>query len=199
MQRTSHDTSLLRSRARRRASTMLIRCVWLVLWHCSSEHALAQAVNVKERVLATGAEVDDATQGYKFGGSAGVFFRSPSDRVGFSFTGDLTYSLRLGPVMVAPGARISGYFAKDFKAMGGFGTLTSALCLGPVLPFVMGGVGVGYIGGDYKDVGVGYLGGGGLLLVLGRRLILGVEATYQGFALTDFHALFLGGLARASY
>jgi hypothetical protein len=185
---------------RTKRSTFTVRCVLLtlVLWHCRSECVRAQATNVERQVLATPAEAAEATRGFKFGGSAGVFFRSPDDRVGFSFEGDLLYAFRLGPLVLAPGARIAGYFAKDFDAVGAFGTLSPGLALGPVLPFLIGGLGIGYIG-DPKDVGIAYLGGGGLLVALRRRLLLGAEATYQGFALTDFHALYLGAILRISY
>lgn len=205
-----HAPTARRSRARSRTT---VRVMWVVGglfllfaggpaicgWGIGPGSAAAQATNVEQRALATPDEVAEATRGPKFNLTAGVFFRSPSDHVGFSLAGDFYYDFRLGPLVLAPGGRFTGYIIRDFYAIAGFATLRTGLSLGPVLPYLMGGAGFGYIAADDKDAGVSYLGGGGLMLILRRRLAVGLEATYQGFALTDFHATYLGANLQFSY
>jgi hypothetical protein len=166
------------------------RHVWLALvvaWQCGPQRALAQAVNVEERLLAAPDEVDRATQGFKMALAAGVFYPSPQDRAGVSLGGDVLYDVRLGSVVLAPGLRVTGYFTKDFTGLGAFGTFSAGLRLGPVLPFLIGGVGGGYAS-EPEEWGVAYLGGAGVLLIFRKRLAFGAEASYQGFALTEFEA-----------
>jgi hypothetical protein len=163
-----------------------------------STSALAEAINVERRALAEPDDVDRATRGFKFGGAAGVFFRNPDDHVGFSLTGDLLWDFRLGPLILAPGARLTGYFASGSDGVGGFATLRAGFTLGPVVPFALGGAGFGFIARP-NEWGFAYQGGGGLMVVFRRRLSLGLEASYQGFASTDFHATNLAGYMQISY
>jgi len=175
--------------------------VWLLaaLSGGVTQLASAQATNVEKRALADARGVEEATTGPKLGITAGAFFRSPQDHVGFSFAGDFYYDFRLGPLVLAPGLRASGYIIRDFLAVAGFGTLRAGTSLGPVIPYALGGVGVGFIGHDGRDTGLGYVGGGGVMLALSRRLALGVEASYQGFATTRFRATYLGATMQFSY
>lgn len=163
--------------------------------------ASAQATNVEHRALANSKEMAEATRGPKFNVTAGAFFRSPQDHVGFSLAGDFYYDFRLGPLVLAPGGRLSAYIIRDFFAFAGFATLRAGLTLGPVLPYLMGGAGFGYIGigGQNDAAGVSYLGGGGLLVHVRKRLAFGLEASYQGFALTHFAATYLGANMQFSY
>ncbi|MFT3923986.1 MAG: hypothetical protein QM778_15740 [Myxococcales bacterium] len=164
----------------------------------SARLASAQATNVETRALANPREVAEATRGPKFGLTAGPFFRSPEHHVGFALSGDFYYDFRLGPVVLAPGLRATGYVTQDFLAIAGLGTLRAGLSLGPVLPYLLGGVGIGFIGHE-NDTGASYLGGGGVLLTLRRRLAVGLEVSYQGFATTPFRATYFGPNMQFSY
>ena len=84
---------------------------------CGLRRASAQATNVEKRALATADEVAEVTRGPKFNLTAGAFFRSPSDHVGFSIAGDFYYNFRLGPLVLAPGGRLTGYLIRDFYAI----------------------------------------------------------------------------------
>ncbi len=159
----------------------------------------AQAINVRRRAVANADAVEEATRGPKFNLTAGAFFRSPSDHVGFSGAGDFYYDFRLGPMVIAPGARLSAYIIRDFQSVAGYATARMGVSLGPVLPYAMGGAGFGYIGPDERDQGFAYLGGGGVMLILRRRLAVGLETSYQGYTNTPFAATYLGANVQFSY
>jgi hypothetical protein len=172
----------------------------LLLMVCGSvTRVSAQATNVERRALAPANEVAEATHGPKLNFTAGAFFRSPSDHVGFAAAGDFYYDFRLGPLVVAPGARLSAYLIRDFLGIAGYATVRTGMTFGPVVPYLMGGAGFGYVGEEDKEVGFAYLGGGGLMLVLRKRAAVGLEASYQGVTSTDFGATYLGANVQFSY
>ena len=171
----------------------------LLLVSFAAQHASAQATNVRRRGVANADDVEAATQGPKFNLTAGAFFRSPSDHVGFSGAGDFYYDFRLGPLVLAPGARLSAYTIRDFLSVAGYATARMGVSIGPVLPYVMGGAGVGYIGLHAQEWGFAYLGGGGVMVILRRRAAVGVEASYQGYTGTPFAATYLGANIQFSY
>jgi hypothetical protein len=182
-----------------RSARCLVQGLLFVLICGTASLASAQATNVEYRALANAREIDAATRGPKFNLTAGAFFRSPSDHVGFSGAGDFYYDFRLGPLVVAPGARLSAYIIRDFYSVAAYATARMGLSLGPVLPYVMGGAGFGYIGADDQDQGFAYLGGGGVMLILRRRVAVGMEASYQGYVNTPFGATYLGANIQFSY
>ncbi len=113
------------------------------------------------RAVASAREVDEASKGPNSASpTAGVFSAARAhEKVGFSAAGDL---LQLSPGTVGAGARgrFSAYIAQDFLAIGALGTGRAGLVLGPVLPYVLGGLGVGFIGVEHNDTEMAYLGGG---------------------------------------
>jgi len=114
-----------------------------------------------------------------------------SGRVGFSIMGDFRYGIETGPLILAPGARVAGFFPSGSVALTALGTLRLTVPLGPVGPYVMGGAGPGYVT-DPSRAGLAYLGGGGLMVHFGLHFALGAEATYFAITGTDVRALLVG-------
>lgn len=123
----------------------------------------------------------------------GVFIPTRGGRVGFFIAGDVRYGFRLGPVVLAPGLRPAAYFQSRQRIVTGLGTLRLTVPVGPVGPFIVGGVGPGWVRRP-SHVGVAYLGGGGFMVHVGTQFGFGVEATYQAITGTGFAALFVGPL-----
>lgn len=129
--------------------------------------------------------------GFRFTIAPGVFIPTDGGDVGFSIAGDFRYGIEVGPTVLAPGVRLAGYFPDGQSVLVGFGTFRVTLPVGPVGPFVVGGVGPGWVSKP-SETGLAYLGGGGLMVHFGTRFGLGAEATYQAITGTDFAALFVG-------
>lgn len=129
--------------------------------------------------------------GLRFSLAPGVIVPRGSGRVGLSVAADLRYGIETGPVIVAPGVRLSGFFPSGFVALTALGTMRLTLPLGPVGPYVLGGAGPGYLS-EPSRAGFAYQGGGGVMIHIGRSFALGVEATYLGITNSDFRALFVG-------
>lgn len=146
--------------------------------------ARAQEPTLREIVVAY-------NTGLRFSIAPGIYIPTDGGRVGFSIAGDLRYGIELGPIVVAPGARVSGFFPSGFYALTGLATGRITVPLGPFGPYVLGGVGPGYIS-EPSHTGLAYLGGGGLMIHFGQRFALGAEATYFGITGTSFRTLFIG-------
>lgn len=140
--------------------------------------------SARHRVLA-------ANVGPRLSIAPGLFIPTDGGRVGFSIAADFRYGLELGPTVIAPGARLSGLFPSGFVSLSALGTLRLTIPLGPVGPFVLGGVGPGYVS-EPSHVGLAYLGGGGLMIHFTPGFGLGAEASYVGITGSDFRALFVG-------
>lgn len=121
----------------------------------------------------------------------GVFIPSDGGRVGFSIAGDVRYGFEVGPTVLAPGARVAAFFPSGFFALTALATGRITVPVGPLGPYVLGGVGPGYVS-DPARAGLSYLGGGGLMIHIGESFGIGAEAVYFGIAGTDFRALFVG-------
>ena len=104
---------------------------------------------------------------------------------------ELRYGIEAGPTILAPGVRGAGYFQSDAFIGIGMPTFRVTLPVGPLAPYVLGGVGYGGITGDAGESGVALMGGGGLRSLRSRAGI-GAEATYQAIVDTPFHGLALG-------
>lgn len=129
--------------------------------------------------------------GSRFSIAPGIFIPRDGQRVGFSIAGDYRYGIELGPVVLAPGVRLSGFFPSQFVALSALGTARLTVPLGPVGPYVMGGVGPGYVSKP-AEPGLAFMGGGGLMVYVGQAFAIGAEATYLGITGTRFRALFIG-------
>ena len=111
--------------------------------------------------------------------------------VGFSIAGDLRYGFEVGPFVMAPGLRLSGFFPPGFVVLTAIANLRLTLPLGPVGPYILGGVGPGYVT-EPSQAGLAYQAGGGLMIHIGRSFALGAEAVYFGITGTEFRTLFIG-------
>jgi hypothetical protein len=136
--------------------------------------------------------------GLHFSIAPGVFIPVNGGRVGFSIAGEVRYGFELGPLILAPGVRLAGYFPEDVNIFAGLGTLRLTFPLGAFAPFVVGGGGPGYVSAP-SHTGVAYLGGGGFMVHIGMRFGIGAEATYQAITGSRFSALFVGPLLLLSF
>jgi hypothetical protein len=123
--------------------------------------------------------------GWRFSIAPGLLI-SDGD-VGFSIAGDVRYGFEIGPLVLAPGARVAGYFPPDFYALSALATGRITYPIGPVGPYLVGGIGPGYLS-DPSQAGAAYLGGGGLMIHIGSSFGFGAELTYFGITGTDFRA-----------
>jgi hypothetical protein len=121
----------------------------------------------------------------------GVFLPSDGGRVGFSIGGDVRYGFEIGPTILAPGARVAAFFPSGFFALSALATGRITIPVGPLGPYLLGGVGPGYVSKP-SQAGLSYLGGGGLMIHIGESFGIGAEAVYFGITGTDFRALFVG-------
>jgi hypothetical protein len=101
------------------------------------------------------------------------------------------YGFRVGPTVLAPGARFGGYILSERVVGLVLPTFRVTLPVGPLAPYVMGGVGVGWLTNETQS-GAALLGGGGLMIHVGRIVALGAEGTYQAITGTEFHSWTIG-------
>jgi hypothetical protein len=121
-----------------------------------------------------------------------VILIPPGDRpLGGGLDLDIRYGIGADPVVIAPGVRFAGYLQSRQVIAFGMPTARVTLPVGPLAPFVVGGVGPGYTSAEEKG-GVALLGGGGLMVHVGPVLALGAEASYQVITGTDFKTLTIG-------
>jgi hypothetical protein len=156
--------------------------------------ARAQDPEVDEQAPPSARDVVFAyNTGLRIALAPGVFIPTHGGRVGFFIAADVRYGFRLGALVLAPGIRPAFYFPPHNRIVTGLGTLRLTFPVGPVGPFIVAGVGPGWVRKP-SHVGVAYLGGGGFMAHIGTSFGLGVEATYQAITGTDFAALFVGPL-----
>jgi hypothetical protein len=110
---------------------------------------------------------------------------------GGGLTLDGRYGIKAGPTVLAPGGRLSGYLLSERFIGLAMPTFRITVPVGPLAPYLLGGVGGGWISNP-SDGGVALLGGGGLMIHFGRILAIGAEASYQTITGTDFHGLTIG-------
>lgn len=111
--------------------------------------------------------------------------------VGFGLEPSARYGIPAGPVILAPGARLGGYYVPKRFIGDLMGTLRVTVPLGPLAPFGQGGLGPGLITNPSQG-GLAWLGGGGLVIHFGSLLSIGIEVNYQGITGTGFKSLSLG-------
>ena len=132
-------------------------------------------------------------RGLRYGIAPGVFVPLHGGPVGFSIAGTVRYGFELGPLVLAPGARLGAFWHPDFRVLWAMGTARVTVPIGPVGPYVVGGVGPGWLSTP-SQVDLAYLGGGGFMVYIGTHFGVGAEATYQGLRGTNFAGLFFGPL-----
>lgn len=170
---------------------MLRTALALALWG-SLSLTFARSASAQEEMGPSGRDLVVAyNTGFRFSIAPGVFIPINGERVGFSIAGDLRYGIETGPVVVAPGVRLAGYFPSDLTVLAALVTTRVTLPLGPVGPYVVGGVGPGWVS-EPSRAGLAWLAGGGFMVHIGTRFGIGAEAIYQAITNTNFKALFVG-------
>jgi hypothetical protein len=106
---------------------------------------------------------------------------------------DARYGIKAGPTVVAPGGMVAGYAISSRLVGVAMPTLRFTVPVGPLAPYVLGGIGGGGITHPGEG-GVAFLAGGGLMVHFGRVFALGLEATYQTITTTEFSSVALGPL-----
>jgi hypothetical protein len=133
-----------------------------------------------------------ANRGFKLGLGPTLLFPS---RSGGPYGGgvdlDLRYGIKAGPTVIAPGGLIGGYLISERFIGIGMPTVRFTVPVGPLAPYLLGGVGVGGITNP-SETGVALLGGGGLMIHFGGAVAIGAEITYRTITNTEYGGLTLG-------
>jgi hypothetical protein len=101
------------------------------------------------------------------------------------------YGIQAGPTVIGPGGMVAGYFISSRFIGMAMPTLRVTVPAGPFAPYLVGGVGGGWIANP-SEGGVALLGGGGLMIHFGRTFAIGAEATYQTITGTEFGGVAIG-------
>jgi hypothetical protein len=110
---------------------------------------------------------------------------------GGGLTLDGRYGIKAGPTVLAPGGRLAGYLISSRFVGTAMPTFRVTLPVGPLAPFIVGGIGAGWISND-SESGLALLGGGGLMIHVGHFFAFGAEATYETIQGTEFKTLAIG-------
>lgn len=110
---------------------------------------------------------------------------------GGGLTLDGRYGFKAGPTVLAPGGRLAGYVISSRFIGVAMPTFRITIPVGPLAPYVVGGIGAGLIT-NRSESGLALLGGGGLMLHFGRIFAIGAEATYQTISGTEFRSVAIG-------
>lgn len=129
--------------------------------------------------------------GFKLGMGPVILLPTDGGPLGGGLELGARYGIPAGPIIVAPGARLAGYLISQRFVGLAMPTLRVTLPIGPLAPFVVGGIGGGWLGNP-SEAGLGAMAGGGLMIHFGRIIAVGVEATYQTVTDTEFRALAIG-------
>jgi hypothetical protein len=101
------------------------------------------------------------------------------------------YGIKAGPTVIAPGGMLGGYLISQRFIGLAMPTLRWTLPVGPLAPYVLGGVGGGWLSNP-SESGLAVLGGGGLMIHFGRVFAIGAELTYRTVTNTEYGALAVG-------
>lgn len=140
-------------------------------------------------------EDDDAAvlsnSGLHMGFGPILLLPTDSGPMGGGLAFDARYGIKLNPTILAPGGRLSGYVISERFVGTAMPTLRLTVPVGPFAPFLVGGVGGGWLSNPAES-GVAFLGGGGLMIHFGRVLAIGAEATYQTITDTELQSWAIG-------
>jgi len=133
-----------------------------------------------------------ANRGFKLGLGPTILL---PNRDGGPYGGGLTldgrYGIKAGPTVLAPGGRLSGYLISSRFIGVAMPTFRITVPVGPLAPYILGGVGGGWLSNN-SEGGVALMGGGGLMIHFGRVLAIGAEASYQTITGTEFQTVAIG-------
>ena len=129
-----------------------------------------------------------ANVGLHLGPSIIVLVPDRGDSLGVGLQIEGRQGIGLGPIVVAPGAELSGYLLASRVVGTLLPTLRLTVPIGPLAPFVRAGVGIGGLT-DPSEGGLAWLAGGGLMLHVSDAFSFGAELGYQAIVGTDFKGL----------
>lgn len=133
-----------------------------------------------------------ANRGFKLGlGPTLLLPMRAGGPYGGGITVDGRYGIKAGPTVLAPGGALTGYLISSRLVGMAMPTFRVTLPVGPLAPFVIGGVGAGGITNP-AETGVALIGGGGLMIHFGRVFAIGAEATYQTITGTELETVAIG-------
>jgi hypothetical protein len=124
-------------------------------------------------------------------GLALVLVAPPEGPVGAGAMVHGRYGIPAGPLVLAPGAQLGGFVVQRRFIGNLLGTFRVTLPVGPLAPYVKGGLGPGIITNP-REVGLAWMGGGGLMIHFWRAFALGADVSYQTITGTDFGMLTIG-------
>ncbi len=101
------------------------------------------------------------------------------------------YGVGAGPLVVGPGAALSGYVISRRFVGTAMPTLRVTLPIAFIGPFVTGGVGGGWLSNP-SEGGFAWSAGGGLLIHLGDFFAIGAEVSFKRIVGTEFEVLSIG-------
>lgn len=127
-------------------------------------------------------------KGWRFSLSPGLLIPVRGGPITFAFGADLRYGFELGPVVLAPGVRFGARLTAKPHVYMSYATLRLTVPLGIVGPYVIAGIGGGWIG----EPAFAYLAGGGFMVHVGTRFGIGAEATLQSLIFTAHKVVAVG-------
>jgi hypothetical protein len=133
----------------------------------------------------------DANKGLRFGFGPELLLPSDGGPPGGGLVLDGRYGFKAGPTVLAPGGRLGGYIISSRFIGTAMPTFRITLPIGPLAPYVVGGLGGGWLSNS-SESGLAVLAGGGLMLHFGRVIAIGAEMTYQRITGTEFEVLGIG-------
>ena len=157
--------------------------------------ALALAALAVPSVAAAQEEGDStamsANRGLRFGFGPALLLPTDGGPMGGGLVLDGRYGIKAGPTVLAPGGRLAGYLLSARFIGTAMPTFRITLPVGPLAPYVLGGIGGGWLS-NKSEGGLAMLGGGGLMIHFGRIFALGAEATYETISGTEYKAWGIG-------
>lgn len=101
------------------------------------------------------------------------------------------YGIKAGPTVLAPGVLLGGYLISGRFIGLAMPTFRVTLPVGPFAPYVLGGLGGGWISNP-SESGLAFLAGGGMMIHFGRVFAIGAELSYRSITGTAFGGWALG-------
>lgn len=132
-----------------------------------------------------------ANRGFRFGFGPAILFPTDGGPYGGGLVLDGRYGIKAGPTVLAPGGRLAGYLLSERFIGTAMPTFRVTLPVGPLAPYVLGGIGGGWLS-NKSEGGLAWIAGGGLMIHFGRVLAIGAEATYEQITGTEYKALSVG-------
>jgi len=135
--------------------------------------------------------------GFQWGLSPGIAIPTEGGSAAFTLGLHAGYGIDFGPLIIMPGGDVAGYFF-DSTVLTILATGKFIVPIGAFAPFVIGGIGPGFIF-DPSDKGTAWKAGGGFTYYFGRSFGLGAQATYEAITGTGFRVFSVGPIIALSF